>query len=110
MVWCPRCGVKSGEGDTYCGGCGLKLAGVRMLTSYRQVPNHIAYSVGAAMLFLPFGVMAVMKTSEVEPFAMAGDYASALKSSREALTWCKRSVAGGIIAGVLYLAIELIGL
>jgi len=110
MEWCPRCGTLAGEDDAYCGGCGRKLAGVRMLTNYRQVPNHMAYSVGALLLFLPFGVMAVTKASEVEPYAQAGNYTDALKSSREALTWCKRSIPAGIAAGILYLALDLLSL
>ena len=55
--------------------------------------------------FLPFGIVAVMKSSEVTPKWAMGDYAGAQRAADDAGKWIKYSlIAGAIILGLMFLA------
>ena len=57
--------------------------------------------------FLPFGIVAVMKSSEVNTKWAMGDYAGARRSADDAGTWIKYSlIAGAVIFGLVMLAFE----
>ncbi|NUP60891.1 MAG: CD225/dispanin family protein [Nonomuraea sp.] len=50
---------------------------------------------------LPFGIVAIVKSSQVNSKWQIGDYQGAMKAAEEAKTWWKRSLIFGIIAFVL---------
>jgi hypothetical protein len=63
------------------------------------VPNHLVWSILATLFCcLPFGIVAIVYSSQVSSKLQAGDFAGAQASSRSAKTWCW--VAFGVGLGV----------
>jgi len=52
---------------------------------------------------LPFGIVAIIKSAEVNSKWSAGDVAGANQSAADAGKWIKWSVIAGVLVGVLYL-------
>jgi predicted secreted protein len=52
---------------------------------------------------LPFGIMAIIKSAEVNSKWASGDQAGAQQSAADAGKWIKWAVIAGVLVGVLYL-------
>ena len=54
---------------------------------------------------LPFGIVAIVKASQVNSKLAMGDYNGAVQASKQAKTWSTVALAVGLIFGVLYILI-----
>ena len=69
-----------------------------------QVPpdNHLVAAILTTLFCcLPFGIVSIVKSSQVNSKWQAGDYQGAVQASEEAKTWWKRALIFGIIAEVI---------
>jgi len=66
--------------------------------------NKLVWSILATLFCcLPLGIVAIVKSAEVNSKWTAGDHAGAQQSAAEAGKWIKWSVIAGVIVLVLYL-------
>ena len=76
---------------------------------YGQVPmgpvnNNMVWAILTTLFCcLPFGIVAIVKASQVNSKLAMGDYAGAVESSKQAKTWCIVSLVVGLVVGFLYL-------
>ncbi|MEW9548588.1 CD225/dispanin family protein [Nonomuraea sp. NPDC050783] len=64
--------------------------------------NHLVPAILTTIFCcLPLGIVAIMKSSQVNQRWQVGDYPGAVQASEEAKTWWKRSLIFGIVAWVL---------
>ena len=57
---------------------------------------------------MPFGVVAIVKASQVNSKLSIGDWQGALNASGSARTWCWVSFVCSLIAGILWLGVMFI--
>jgi cytochrome bd-type quinol oxidase subunit 2 len=63
-----------------------------------DVPSHLVWSILLTIFCcLPFGVVAIVYSTQVNGFLAARNYAGAQESSRNAATWCWLSFAVGLL-------------
>jgi len=68
-----------------------------------QVPNYLVWSILATLCCcLPFGIVAVIYSAQVNTKLGAGDLAGAQTASDNAKMWCWISLGAGVIVGILY--------
>lgn len=66
-------------------------------------PSYLAWSIVVCILCcIPFGIVAIIKSCEVNSAWQRGDYDRASRSSRQAQTWIIVSVVTGLITSVLW--------
>lgn len=64
--------------------------------------NHLVPAILTTLFCcLPFGIVSIVKSSQVNSKWAAGDYNGAIQASEEAKTWWKRALITGIIVNVL---------
>lgn len=71
--------------------------------------NYLAWSILATILCcLPFGIVAIVKSSKVDSLWLTGNYAEAAAASDEARTWCIVAAVCGVVSGTGYTLLTLI--
>jgi uncharacterized membrane protein YvbJ len=114
---CPKCGSNNNEGAAFCSSCGSNLRDSVHSNYYKvsneynssynnwgNVPNHLVESILATVFCcLPFGIPAIVFSSQVDSLLRVGDYEGALEASRKAKTWCWVAFGCGVAAAVIYL-------
>jgi hypothetical protein len=64
--------------------------------------NHLVAAILTTLFCcLPFGIVAIVKSSQVNSKWAAGDYQGAMMASDEAKTWWKRALIIGLIVNIL---------
>ncbi|MBT2228701.1 CD225/dispanin family protein [Nonomuraea sp. NEAU-A123] len=64
--------------------------------------NHLVAAILTTLFCcLPFGIVSIVKSSQVNSKWQAGDYQGAVQSSEEAKTWWKRALIFGAIINIL---------
>src|SRR5437868_10801976 len=64
--------------------------------------NHLVAAILTTLFCcLPLGIVAIVKSSQVNSLWSAGDYQGAMRASEEAKTWWKRALIIGIIVNVV---------
>jgi hypothetical protein len=73
-----------------------------------QVPNYLVQSILLTLFCcLPFGIVAIVYSSQANGKATAGDYTGAMAAARSAKTWCWAAFGTGlgIVAVTVLLAV-----
>ncbi|SDR11345.1 CD225/dispanin family protein [Thermostaphylospora chromogena] len=71
--------------------------------------NHLVPAILTTLFCcLPFGIVSIVKSSQVNSKWAAGDYQGAMQASEEAKTWWKRALIAGIIWAVLLVIIYVV--
>lgn len=74
----------------------------------RDIPSHMCMAVLVTLFCcLPFGVVAIVKASQVNALAAGGNYAAAEEASDSAESWAYWSMGLGLLANIICLVIEL---
>lgn len=98
---CTNCGQALPENATACASCG---APVRRFPSAPAVPNYLVQSVLVTLCCcMPFGVVAIVYSSNVNSKLAVGDIAGAQEASRKAKMWAWIAFGAGALIGGLYL-------
>jgi hypothetical protein len=67
------------------------------------VKTYLAFAILTTLFCcLPFGIVAIVKSSQVNSKLAAGDYDGAMKASNQAKLWSIVSLAVGVVVGVIY--------
>ena len=72
-------------------------------TAARPPDNHLVAAILTTLFCcLPFGIVSIVKSSQVNSKWQAGDYQGAIEASEEAKTWWKRALIFGAIVNVAH--------
>jgi len=81
------------------------MAGVPPIGAAPNIPSYLWQSIVLTLCCcLPFGVVAIVFSSQVNSKLSAGDVAGAMEASRKARMWCWIAFAVGAVFAVLQLA------
>ncbi len=70
--------------------------------------NHLALTlISTACCCLPFGIVSLVKSLEVNKFYSAGNYAAAVEASNDARKWAIISIAVGFAVNAIYFCVSL---
>lgn len=113
---CSKCGKEIAEDSVFCGFCGAKInkstedGGI----SYPPQPpmsskpdNFLVWSILATIFCcLPFGIVAIVKSSTVDKLWYSGDYKGAQDAADSARTWFWWSFGVGLFVLIVYFIIQ----
>ena len=121
-MFCKKCGADMPDEALVCGSCGEfvnspatdRFNDKRDYTTLssepvvrRNVPSHLAFSIFTTLCCcLPFGIVAIVYASQVNPKLLAGNYAGAVEASKNAQKWCWIAVGIGIFGTVLSMILK----
>jgi uncharacterized membrane protein len=71
--------------------------------------NHLLMSIIGILFCLPFGIVAVVKSSQVNGLWAQGQYAEAQKSADSARKWAMWSIIIGVVLTVIYVILAVVG-
>ena len=75
-----------------------------------NVPNYLVQAILTTIFCcLPFGIVSIVYAAQVNGKVAAGDRAGALQSSRNAKMWAWIAFGAGLVLGVGYLILVVIG-
>lgn len=75
-----------------------------------QAPNnHLVMSIIGILFCLPFGIVAVVKSSQVNGLWVQGQYAEAQASADSAKKWAMWSIIIGVVVSVIYVILAVFG-
>lgn len=112
MSYCPKCGNAVPEGSTFCPQCGTNIPNAAMSqpqNNYQQPlppcpPTYLALSIIVTVLCcLPFGIVAIVKSSSVSKEYAVGNYAAAQEASKQAKTWSIVGICCGVAWVIVYI-------
>lgn len=65
--------------------------------------NYLVWAIISTLLCcLPFGIVAIVKSSKVDTLWYAGNHAEAIQASNDAKKWSIISAVVGLVGGLLY--------
>lgn len=74
-------------------------------------PTYLVWSIVMTILCcLPFGIVAIVKSTKVESYYFQGLYAESLKASNDAKIWCIVAACAGLVFGVIFFFVEILAL
>ncbi|HUN14813.1 MULTISPECIES: CD225/dispanin family protein [unclassified Alistipes] len=74
-----------------------------METNMQKPDNNLVWAILATVLCcLPFGIVAIIKSTQVDSFWAAGRYDEAVQAAADARKWCWVSVIVSVVVVVLY--------
>ena len=74
------------------------------------VPNYLVQAILVTLFCcLPFGIVSIVYAAQVNTKLAAGDYAGALDSSQKAKTWSLWSFGIGLVGGLAYMGLVILG-
>lgn len=104
-MYCTNCGNEIPPGALACSNCGQDIP---HFPAPPKVPNYLIHSIVVTLCCcLPFGVVALVFSAQVNSKLAAGDVAGAEASSRSAKTWVIVAVVAGIVSGAGVAALSL---
>jgi len=120
MIFCSQCGTSNADDAILCAGCGRDLrapidtspaGGIQPGYQARvNVPNYLVFAILVTVLCcLPTGIAAIVYAAQVNGKLAGGDIAGAQQASKNAKMWCLISLGAGLLVGVLYTLIAILG-
>jgi hypothetical protein len=104
-VYCTNCGVQLPPGAQACPGCGHRTL---HFPAPANIPNYLVHSILTTLCCcLPFGIVALVFSSQVSSKLAAGDVAGAQAASRSARTWVIVAFISGIVSSAGLAALSL---
>lgn len=74
------------------------------------VPNYLVQAILATLCCcLPLGIVSIVFAAQVNGKLQAGDYAGAVQASKNAKLWAWIALGGGLLVGVIYVALVMLG-
>lgn len=116
-MYCRWCGAENNDNTYLCVKCGRNLHAVPGAvqpqgqwqgTPTAQVPNYLVWSILSTLCCcLPFGIVAIVYSVQVDSKLRIGDYTGAVESSNKAKQWCWIAFGVGLVATGLGLLIQI---
>lgn len=116
-MYCPRCGKQNDDNAEFCSSCGNNLKDINQTPVYntpkpvnaQYVPNYLAWSIVTTLLCcMPFGIVAIVYSSQVDSKLRNGDYDGAANSSNKAKMWCWIAFGTGILFGIIVIVLTVL--
>jgi len=105
-VYCTNCGDERPSYATECASCGHP---VQQFPTPGTIKNYLAQSILVTLCCcLPFGIVALVFSAQVNSKLAAGDVAGAEAASRSARTWIIVTLIAGIVTGAGAAALSLL--
>ena len=119
-MFCAQCGANNADNAIVCMQCGkdlrtgapvpMQATGVVMPPPGTTVPNYLVFAILATVFCcLPTGIAAIVYAAQVNGKLQVGDYAGAELASKNAKMWCLISLGVGLVVGVLYALLMVVG-
>jgi predicted RNA-binding Zn-ribbon protein involved in translation (DUF1610 family) len=121
IMYCSHCGTVVEENVRFCPNCGnppqhqniqqQNLQQPYMLPTYiTPPPDYLIWSI-LSLVFccVPLGIVALIYSIQCKSAIAAGRYNDAVKHSKTAFQWNLVSLIAGILIGILYVGIAVIG-
>jgi len=129
-MFCPQCGAANPENAAQCSQCGTALQPVQGYTPPPQapsqpqapqpyagepIPNYLWQSIVCTVLglvcclSLPFGIVAIVFSTQVNSKLAYGDIAGAKDASNKAKIFCWVAIGIFGVIGVLYMVMIILG-
>ena len=110
---CEKCGATNNDNGAFCTSCGnnLKQEPIQYVTPQEEQPrqhvdNYLVFSILTTILCcLPLGIVAIIKSTQVDKELAAGNYQAALEASKQAKMFNIISAAVGGIASIISIII-----
>jgi Interferon-induced transmembrane protein len=75
-----------------------------------QAPNnHLVRAIIGILFCLPFGIVAIVKASQVSGLWAQGQYDAAQASANSAKKWANWSIIIGIVVSIIYVILAVVG-
>lgn len=116
-MYCPRCGKQNDDNAEFCSSCGNNLKDINQTPVYntsqqvnaQYVPNYLAWLIVTTLLCcMPFGIVAIVYSSQVDSKLRNGDYDGAANSSNKAKMWCWIAFGTGILFGIIVIVLTVL--
>jgi Interferon-induced transmembrane protein/zinc-ribbon domain len=110
-MYCTNCGQPRPDGAVACPNCNAPIRTPNALPGAPvAIPNYLVQSVLVTLCCcLPLGVVAIVNSAQVDSRIAAGDIAGAQRASKNAKLFAWLGVAGGIVSGFAYAALQFLG-
>ena len=96
-MYCTHCGTAYAAGATTCPQCGHTI---RQFPPAPKIENHLIGSILTTFCCcLPFGIVALVFSAQVNSKLAAGDVAGAQAAANSARTWMIVAVVAGLLTG-----------
>lgn len=113
---CTACGINPRVGHSFCSACGAKTKAEQILCiecgaspnagfagASQTVNNQMVKAILVTVLCcLPFGIVAIIKSSEVNGKLAVGDIVGAQMSASSSSDWSNMAIIFGLIFGIFY--------
>jgi hypothetical protein len=94
-VYCTNCGNQLPPDALACGHCGHA---VPHFPAPPNVPNYLVHAIAVTLCCcIPFGIVALVFSAQVNNKLAAGDFAGAQESSRKAKMWFLWALITGLV-------------
>lgn len=110
MNYCPNCGSPVQPESTFCPKCGSNIPKADSLpqnyqqTTHPYPPTYLALSIIVTVFCcLPFGIVGIVKSSNVSKEYAVGNYAGAQEASKQAKTWSIVGLCCGLLWVIVYI-------
>lgn len=121
MIFCSQCGASNTDDAVLCAQCGRDLHAAIQTSpaggpqpgyqARANVPNYLVFAILVTVLCcLPTGIAAIVYAAQVNAKLAAGDVAGAQLASKNAKMWCWISAGAGLLIGVLYALVAILGI
>jgi hypothetical protein len=108
-MYCKKCGTQNEDNAYKCVKCGEVLQPAAPAAPV-NIPNYLVQSILVTIFCcLPFGIPAIVFSAQVNGKIQAGDIQGAMDASKKAKMWGWISFGVGLVGGILYLILMLIG-
>ena len=103
-MFCPQCGQQNDENSYRCVSCGAELhSAPQPSVPVEQVPNYLIFAIlCTAFCCLPFGIVAIVYSSQVNGLVAAGNIDAARDAAKKAKIWCWASFGSTAAVFLLY--------
>lgn len=109
-MFCKNCGNQIADAAVVCPKCGVPVDGKSVAPAAEQVPNHMVGAILTAIFCCQIGgIVAIVYAAQVNSKLARGDVEGARAASKTAGTWIAVNLITGLIGGLLYVILAVIG-
>ncbi|MCX5711380.1 MAG: CD225/dispanin family protein [Candidatus Omnitrophica bacterium] len=111
-MFCTKCGSPNDDNAWKCVKCGLALEHPvnQAQGSSVKVRNYLIPAILTTLCCcVPFGIVAIIYSAQVNSKIAASDADGAIASSRKAKIWCWVALITGIITTIIWVVIQTLG-
>ena len=109
-MFCRNCGNQIADAAVICPKCGVPVVGKSVAPTTEQVPNHMVGAILTALFCCQIGgIVAIVYAAQVNSKLARGDIEGARAASKTAGTWIIVNLIIGLIGGLLYLLLAVVG-